>query len=338
MKKGRVLDLIRYNFEKKENSFIWTAQETAKDFLHLGDNDIAQNILDILSTNSNGFSGEFVKSMDVKVQETFILPTAIAHDIKGLINAIKKRVGINKILFEGMPGTGKTEAVKNIAKMLNRQLYYVDFDNLIGSLLGQTNKNITQVFSEIGRVPYPEKSIILFDEIDIIALDRISHNDIREMGRATSSMLRELDRLSDSNKDIIIIATTNLYENFDKALSRRFDTVINFNRYSQEDLIEIGISFFFEFNKIFKRSIKDLDLLKKILLAINPLPHPSQLKNIIKTALAFSDENNKHDYLRRIYESLVDDSPKYHTSHMETMGFSQKEIKKIQPPYLEMSK
>ena len=34
---------------------------------------------------------------------------------------------------------------------------------------------------------------------------------------------------------LFLIATTNLFNAFDKALVRRFDAVIDFNRYSQQD-------------------------------------------------------------------------------------------------------
>ncbi len=40
------------------------------------------------------------------------------------------------------------------------------------------------------------------------------------MSRATTSILKGLDNLDDK---IVLIATTNLYEHFDKALIRRFD-------------------------------------------------------------------------------------------------------------------
>ena len=40
--------------------------------------------------------------------------------------------------------------------------------------------------------------------------------------------------MSDLNKEIVIIATTNLFKNFDKALIRRFDATINFNRYAKK--------------------------------------------------------------------------------------------------------
>ena len=97
--------------------------------------------------------------------------------------------------------------------------------------------NIATVFDELNNLSHPEKVVILFDEIDAIALDRTNTNDLREMGRATSSILKGFDTL---NEKIVLIATTNLFSNFDKALSRRFDTIIDFNRYTNDDLIEIA--------------------------------------------------------------------------------------------------
>ena len=64
------------------------------------------------------------------------------------------------------------------------------------------------------------------------------------MGRATSVILKEFDRLTDLNKEIVIIATTNLFSSFDKALVRSFDAVINFDRYTKEDLIEVAEYYF----------------------------------------------------------------------------------------------
>lgn len=145
----------------------------------------------------------------------------------------------------------------------------------------------------------------MFDEIDIITLDRINSNDIREMGRCTSTILKELDRLKELNKDVIIIATTNLYSNFDKALVRRFDATIDFNRYTKDDLIEIGEHYFNLYIKNFKKVNKDIELFKKILKRSKKLPNPSELKNIIKTSLAFSNPNNPYDYLGRLYNNLT---------------------------------
>ena len=163
--------------------------------------------------------------------EPLPLPEQIQQDVIGIINAINHRVGVNKFLFEGMPGTGKTETVKQIARILERELYIVDFSLIVDSKLGQTQKNISELFSEINNFSNPDAVIILFDEIDSIALDRTNSNDLREMGRATSAILKGLDNLDER---IVIIATTNLYGHFDRALTRRFDSIISFDRYTKD--------------------------------------------------------------------------------------------------------
>ena len=258
LKKQNVLNLIKYHVERNENAFRNEAIIIARYFDNIGDDQLAEYIMSLIaesnlySPQASDFESEFLKQVDTRGIEPLNLPVEISGDIKGIINAVNHNVGINKFLFEGEPGSGKTEAAKQVARLLDRNLYYVDFENLIDSKLGQTNKNITNVFVEINRIPHPSKVVVLFDEIDVIALDRVSSNDVREMGRATSTILREMDRLTDLNKEIVIIATTNLYPNFDKALTRRFDAIINFNRYSQEDLIEVAEHYFAVFIKNFK--------------------------------------------------------------------------------------
>ena len=184
-------------------------------------------------------------------------------------------------------------------------------------------------FNEINMLPNSNRVVVLFDEIDVIALDRINSNDVREMGRVTSTILRELDRLTDLNKEIVIIATTNLFSNFDKALIRRFDAVINFNRYSKNDLIEVAEYYFSAFIKNFKGISKDTRLFKKILNASDELPYPGELKNIIKTSLAFSDINSGYDYLRRLYNSLIGNLDKTDINQLYGKGFTVREIEKL---------
>ena len=238
-------------------------------------------------------------------------------------------IGINKFLFEGLPGSGKTEAVKQVARLLDRTLFYVDFENLIESKLGQTNRNIAALFSEINMLPQPDKVIILFDEIDVIALDRINDNDVREMGRATSIILKEFDRLTDLNKEVVIIATTNLFSNFDKALVRRFDAVINFDCYKKEDLMKIAEYYFSSFIKNFKGFSKDTRLFRKILNVAEEIPYPGELKNIIKTSLAFSDVNKKNDYLRRMFNNVIGNIDELNIAQLCKMGFTVQEIEKL---------
>ncbi|OUQ55154.1 AAA family ATPase [Tyzzerella sp. An114] len=335
MKKQNVLNLIKYHVERNENAFRNEAIEIARYFDSIGDYQLAEYIMGLISESnlyapqSSDFESEFLKQVETRNLESLNLPLEISEDIKGIINAVNHNIGINKFLFEGLPGSGKTEAAKNIARLLDRSLFIVDFENLIDSKLGQTNKNITSVFKEINMIPNANKIVVLFDEIDVIALDRINSNDVREMGRVTSTILRELDRLTDLNKEIVLIATTNLYSNFDKALIRRFDAVINFDRYSQEDLIEVAEYYFSSFIKNFKGTSKDTRLFKKILRMTKKLPYPGDLKNIIKTSLAFSDIGSEYDYLKRLYNSLIGNLDQKDLNQLYEEGFTIREIEKL---------
>ena len=335
MKKQNVLNLIKYHVEKNESGFRNEAINIARYFDSIGDDQLAEYIMGLIAESnlyapqSSDFESEFLKEVDLRATEPLNLPIEITEDLKGIINAVNHNIGINKFLFEGLPGSGKTEAVKHIARLLERTLYIVDFENLIDSKLGQTNKNIASVFNEINTLPYSNRVIILFDEIDVIALDRINSNDVREMGRVTSTILREMDRLTELNKEIVIIATTNLFKNFDKALVRRFDAIINFNRYSKEDLVEVAEFYFSSFVKNFKGIVKETRIFKKILRLANELPYPGELKNVIKTSLAFSDTNSDYHYLKRLYNNLIGNLDDTDINQLYERGFTVREIEKL---------
>lgn len=303
MKKRNVLNLIKYYVDKNDFNFRMEAMEIARSFDELGDNELSEYIRALLS-NTNTFvpqtkeySNEYFEEVALN-QDILPLPKAISDDIVGVINAINKDMGVNKFLFEGKPGTGKTESVKQIARILERELFMVNFSTLIDSKLGQTSKNIIEVFNEINSLDNQKQVIILFDEIDAIALDRINSNDLREMGRVTSTILKELDKLSD---DIVLIATTNLFSKLDDALSRRFDAVINFNRYTRDELLDIASALLNEYLKKTPEVSKNLRLFKKIIGLMDPVLFPGDLKNLIRSNLAFSSNNDEFDFYKKLY-------------------------------------
>ena len=330
MKKKNVINLIRYYCEKNDAAFRNESYEIAKYFDKMGDYQLSEYVMSLLS-NVNTFvpqGEEYDLTFFKKIEPSntpLPLPEKIQRELMGIINAVSRNIGINKFLFEGEPGTGKTESVKQLARILDRDLYSVQFDVVIDSKLGQTSKNITSLFDEIKNLPHPEKIIILFDEIDAIALNRLNNNDIREMGRATSSILKELDNL---NENVVFIATTNLYKSFDKALIRRFDTIINFNDYSKEDLIEVAEVILSDFLKKFKIENKNTKLFKKILSCVENLPYPGDLKNIIKTSIAFSDINDTNGYLKQLY-LLLNEKKTIELKELQTQGFTVREIETL---------
>lgn len=327
MKKKSIINLIKYYAEENDAGFRNEAYEIARDFDKSGDFQLSEYIIALMS-NANTFvpqlnhiDSNFLEKMSVS-NEVLPLPDSIQNDILGIVHAIGHNIGINKFLFEGAPGTGKTETAKQIARILERDLYTVDFSAVIDSKLGQTSKNITTLFKEINSFAQPEKVLIVFDEIDAIALDRTNNNDLREMGRATTSVLKGLDNLDER---IVLIATTNLLSHFDKALIRRFDTVISFDRYSKEDIIEISEIILNEFLRKFNKVGHNIRLFRKIIGNMDTILMPGDLKNIIKISLAFSNPNNQFDYLKRLYLALYPDSD-FTLKELQNKGFTVREI------------
>lgn len=327
MKKKNILNLIKYYTEKNDAGFRNEAYEIAKDFDLSGDYQLSEYIMSLLS-DANTFVPQmsepvssFFERIDSR-EDMLLMPDAITDDLLGVVNAIERRIGIHKFLFQGAPGTGKTEAVKQLARILNRETFMVDFSAIIDSKLGQTQKNLSALFKEIHDFVHPEKVIVLFDEIDALALDRTNPNDLREMGRATSSLLKGFDRL---NENVVLIATTNLFDHFDKALLRRFDSIIDFNRYTEEDLLLIAEKMLDRYLDKLKLANRDIRLFRKIMKLMPEKMYPGDLKNLIKTAVAFSDPQDGMDYFRRLYASICHEKPD-NLKKLQSQNFTVREI------------
>ncbi|WP_159560524.1 ATP-binding protein [Streptococcus halichoeri] len=326
MKKSDVLDLIKYHYEGKETAFKNQCIAIARSFDKQGDAQLAQYIMGLMSRRDR-FVPQVEKTSEyltpAKLDSGPLpLPLAIMNDLKGIINALNHHIGINTFLFVGSPGTGKTASVKQVARLIGKELLVVDFSNLVDSKLGQTVKNLTALFNDINHLPFKQNYIILFDEIDAIVLDRVNQNDLREMGRVTSAFLKELDRLS---PEIVLIATTNLFENLDKAVTRRFDATIDFDRYSDDDKVEVATVILKDLLKQFKDVARDLKLFKKIIYSARTIPNPGDLRNLIRTALAFSDPSDPHDYQKRLLRSLHD-GKNVSIVQLASLGFTVREI------------
>lgn len=327
MKKQNLINLIRYHVENNEEAFISEVAEIARYFDANGDTSIAQYIMELISSANfyvpqhNYKNLKYLNKLEYSTKP-LLLPNIIEEDIIGITRAISNKTNLSKFLFYGEPGSGKTESAYQIARLLSRDILSVDFEQLVDSRLGETAKNVALLFDEISHISY-NKVIIVFDEIDSIVLDRINKNDLREMGRVTSLFLKEMDKL---NENIIIIATTNLFENFDKALTRRFDAIVSFDRYSKTDLIEIADSILIDNLKKARNLKQDIRLFNKILNKIEKIPYPGDLKQIIKTSIAFSDESNEYDYLRKIYLALNGNPEKIDIEKLGKDGFTTREI------------
>ncbi len=126
------------------------------------------------------------------------------------------------INFYGAPGTGKTMAAHAIAKELQQPLIMVDYASLESKYVGETSKNITEIF----RQAKEHQAIIFFDEADAILSRRVtnmSHATDVSVNQTRSVLLTLMN-----DHDGLIIFTTNFIENYDPAFMRRILAHIKF--------------------------------------------------------------------------------------------------------------
>ena len=142
-------------------------------------------------------------------------------------------------LFYGAPGTGKTETVLQLARKTGRDIMQVDVSQIKSCWVGESEKNIKGLFES-----YREKvkksaltPILLLNEADAIIGKRQegAERAVEKMENTIQNIiLQEMENL-----DGILIATTNLAQNMDKAFERRFLYKIKFEKPTLEARINI---------------------------------------------------------------------------------------------------
>jgi len=142
-------------------------------------------------------------------------------------------------LFYGAPGTGKTETVLQLAKATGRDIYRVDISESKSMWYGESQKKIKEIFDNYRLAcKFTEnKPILLFNEADALfgARKQNPHSSVDQTENAIQNiLLEEMEHL-----DGILIATTNLAANLDKAFDRRFLFKIEFEKPSVEAKMHI---------------------------------------------------------------------------------------------------
>lgn len=124
-------------------------------------------------------------------------------------------------LFAGPSGTGKTMAACAVGHALQRSVYAVDLSRVVSKYIGETEKNLQQVFEEAEQ----SGAVLLFDEADALFGKRSEVKDAhdRYANIETAYLLQRMEAFEG-----LAILTSNFGQNMDRAFLRRLRFVIDF--------------------------------------------------------------------------------------------------------------
>lgn len=168
--------------------------------------------------------------------DALVVPESLARELKVLVARCRLREGLAsplgvavtaryrpgvRALFVGPSGTGKTLAAGWLATKLGLPLYRVDLASVTSKYIGETEKNLAQLFAQAER----SDVVLLFDEADSLFGKRteIKDSNDRFANSQTNYLLQRIE-----SYDGIVLLTSNSRSRFDGAFSRRLDMIVEF--------------------------------------------------------------------------------------------------------------
>lgn len=199
--------------------------------------------LNLAALNKNVKCGDVVKSEEIAPKRLFygekisaqieelgkLLENEQYFQIRSRMKESGFRCAFTCLLY-GSPGTGKTETVLQLARQTGRDIMQVNISQIKSCWVGESEKNIKQLFDTY-RAKVKDSTIapiLLFNEADAIIGERMegAKSAVNKMENSIQNIiLQEMETL-----DGILIATTNLAQNMDKAFERRFLYKIKFEK------------------------------------------------------------------------------------------------------------
>ncbi|HTN45189.1 MAG TPA: ATP-binding protein [Flavipsychrobacter sp.] len=234
-----------------------------------------------------------------KDQQPIVLPRLVDNKVEDFISVVKHQTQLlksgiempNTLLLHGLPGCGKTTVAKYISEKTGLPLVVARFDAIVSSLLGNTAKNIRKIFEFADNKP----CILFLDEFDAIAKARDDQYELGELKRVINSLLQNIDAFAKHN---ILIAATNHPELLDKAIWRRFNTVIEISLPAEGEVAQLIKNFTQDFPSDFLHDEKKFERLTKLFVSKSP----ADIKTIINNTKAHAIINSK---VAMAYEDIL---------------------------------
>jgi SpoVK/Ycf46/Vps4 family AAA+-type ATPase len=244
-----MIALLKSHVEGDDREFLSVAMQAAAHEAKLGHGAIALQLRELIDEAKRRSAaaqhrpgqlivleprGELANILSVQTPSIrfadMVLPEKLAERLKRVLLEQRQRKRLlenglqprRKLLFVGLPGTGKTMSASALAGELHLPLFTIMLEGLITKFMGETAAKLRLVFNAIRQ----NRGVYLFDEFDALGAHRNQSNDVGEIRRVLNSFLQLLEK---DNSDSLIVAATNHGQMLDRALFRRFDDVIEYD-------------------------------------------------------------------------------------------------------------
>lgn len=189
------------------------------------------NLLDVMTPEEKKEYGHLIMPVDTNISiERVILSEENRKKIeqfKTEMENVEKIVQyglepMNRLLFYGASGTGKTYLSKALSNYMDYYMLYVDIAQALSD--GSVSHAISDTFYLANKY---ERVLLMYDECDSIAFSRESGATSETSRRACNSIFQQLDQMKPS---VVFISATNLRHKLDPAYMTRFNLQLEFNK------------------------------------------------------------------------------------------------------------
>lgn len=186
------------------------------------------------------------------------------------------------IILSGDAGTGKTVSAEAIADRIVRDLkkegYFLKLSTRVRGegLHGQMGNLVNDAFEKL-KVEAGKKRIafLFIDEADAIATTRSTMQMHQEEKAAVNTLIQKIDEIRELKGRAVVFMSTNRLHFLDEAIVRRAAVVLQFDRPTTEERIEL-----------FQKSLEGVELSHAQLVKLSELTGPEQNENL---GYSFSD-------------------------------------------------